>query len=350
MDGMSEFDLGPLTWVKGEIDNALDIARRQVESWNGSDVTPLRTASTHLHQVSGALQIVDLRGVSRVCEATERLLGAMEARQETRVPEAARAVLDAIQGMQHYLDNLLAEGVPRELSLAPIYKELSTRMGEAEPAPSELFYPDIDIRVSRLSPEPALDEAHRSALLRKARRAYQLGLLQWLTQRDPESGLRAMGNALREVEQAAPGAAQYTFWWTASGLADVLREGRLSPDFWVKRLFGRLDLQLKRLMDGSRQLAERLMRDVLYYQAISPGGEGRCAEVNSLFALDRYLPDALAHPAEKRKQPEIKVLQDALEASKEQWLRFASGKADALTAMRQSLAAALEAAARVFSM
>jgi chemosensory pili system protein ChpA (sensor histidine kinase/response regulator) len=347
MDHTSDFDLGPLTWVKGEIDNALDIARRQVESWNGSDGTPLRTAATHLHQVQGALQIVDLRGVSRVCEAAEQLLAAMETRPETRVPEAGTAVLDAITGMQGYLDGLLAGTARSELALAPVYRELMLRMGEAEPAPSELFYPDIDIRASRLSPEPALDETHRQGLLRKARRKYQRGLVQWLTRRDPEAGMREMRTAVHEIEQAAPGSAQYTFWWAAAGLLETLQHSDGAPDFWTKRLLGRLDLQLKRLMEGSRQLTERLMRDVLYYQAGTAGGMGRGAEVDSLFELRRHLPETSSRVADDHDAQAIKALREALEQVKEHWLRYASGKADAIQPLQQAMALSSTAAGRL---
>ena len=59
-----EFDLGSLTWVKGELDNALEAARAALADWNGDDSTPLKSAAAHLHQIYGALQIVDLRGLS----------------------------------------------------------------------------------------------------------------------------------------------------------------------------------------------------------------------------------------------------------------------------------------------
>jgi chemosensory pili system protein ChpA (sensor histidine kinase/response regulator) len=59
MSAETEFDLGSLTWVKGELDNALDAARHALADWNGEDSNPLKAAAAHLHQVYGALQIVD---------------------------------------------------------------------------------------------------------------------------------------------------------------------------------------------------------------------------------------------------------------------------------------------------
>jgi chemosensory pili system protein ChpA (sensor histidine kinase/response regulator) len=337
MDAISDFDLGPLTWVKGEIDNALDTARRQLTGWDGGEVSPLRTAATHLHQVYGALQIVDLRGVSLVCEACERLLAAMESTPALRDGASARVILDAIEVIRAYLDTLMAGGAHTELVLAPTLEALQARIGEPAPAPSELFHPDIDIRAPRLTQEPALDETHRRRLLHQARRDYQRGLALWLTGRDPVTGLRAMRAALGQVEQSAPGTAQYTFWWAASGLLEALAAGRIEADLWVKRLLGRLDLQLKRLMGGSRQLAERLLRDILYYQADLPAAEGRAAEVGSLFQLRRYLPEDRPRAEATGLAPIIKTLWDTLEQAKDFWLRHASGKADAHIGLRQTL-------------
>ena len=74
MTAASEFDVGPLTWVKGEIDAALDRAEQalgQYESAEGGDLTQIKFARTHLHQVQGALTIVGLDGVTQFIEAVE---------------------------------------------------------------------------------------------------------------------------------------------------------------------------------------------------------------------------------------------------------------------------------------
>jgi len=84
----TEFDLGSLTWVKGELDNALVAARAVLANWNGEDSNPLKAAAAHLHQVYGALQIVDLQGVSQVAGETERLLAEMALREDLRNAES----------------------------------------------------------------------------------------------------------------------------------------------------------------------------------------------------------------------------------------------------------------------
>ena len=65
MTHATEPDLGPLTWVKGEIDAALGRAREILErGCAGSEAAGLQFAQSHLHQVRGALDIVGLDGLT----------------------------------------------------------------------------------------------------------------------------------------------------------------------------------------------------------------------------------------------------------------------------------------------
>ena len=58
MNVATELDLGPLTWVKGEIDLALRRAEEALAAWvAGGDPTQVRFCRTHVHQVNGALDI-----------------------------------------------------------------------------------------------------------------------------------------------------------------------------------------------------------------------------------------------------------------------------------------------------
>jgi chemosensory pili system protein ChpA (sensor histidine kinase/response regulator) len=79
MNAATEFDLGPLTWVKAEIDLALGRAEQALGEYQlGGDATRLKFCRTHVHQVYGALSIVGLDGVTQVTESLEALLLAIE--------------------------------------------------------------------------------------------------------------------------------------------------------------------------------------------------------------------------------------------------------------------------------
>jgi chemosensory pili system protein ChpA (sensor histidine kinase/response regulator) len=338
MDSMLEFDLGPLTWVKGEIDNALEAAITELGGWNGEGETPLKSAAAYLHQVYGALQIVDLQGVSRVCAEAEGLLADMVAKPEMRQQSTAEVLIRAIRTLHAYLDGLMAGAPNAEVALMPVYAELAVARGSEPPPPSELFFPDIGARVRRAAAEQSLDDDARTRALRASRGKYQKGLLQLLQNRDVPMGLQLMGEAVAEVEALVPAGAQYTFWWAVGGLLEALKKGSIDTDIWTKRLCGHLDMQMRRMLEGSKQLAERLFRDVLYHLAQDKSGQGRAAEARTLFELDRYLPvAALETPVEDPVAIRQAELRDALNAALTDWLRAASGRRDGLEGVRAAL-------------
>src|SRR3990170_1315242 len=97
MAARAGFDAGPLSWVKHEIDSAM---QRAVQALAACAAAPagspdqamrLKAAQAHLHQAYGALQIVGLDGVTRVAQELEALLADFD-RDPGRRSAAALAV------------------------------------------------------------------------------------------------------------------------------------------------------------------------------------------------------------------------------------------------------------------
>ncbi|MCX7154043.1 MAG: Hpt domain-containing protein, partial [Proteobacteria bacterium] len=80
MNSRVEFDIGPLSWVKGEIDQSLARALEFLKKFvaDPADASLLKASQSQLHQVHGALQIVGLDGVTRVSEELESFLGKLD--------------------------------------------------------------------------------------------------------------------------------------------------------------------------------------------------------------------------------------------------------------------------------
>jgi chemosensory pili system protein ChpA (sensor histidine kinase/response regulator) len=72
------FDPGPLSWVMGEIREALGRSRTALFEAGGQEpedqATALRLAKSHLHQAHGALQMVDIEGVAAITQLAEDAL------------------------------------------------------------------------------------------------------------------------------------------------------------------------------------------------------------------------------------------------------------------------------------
>src|SRR6266550_2109404 len=75
-----EFDLGPLSWVQGEIDQALTRGLEGLALFraNPKDGTSLKHARSHVHQAAGAIQMVGLDAVVAYTDELERQLSRLE--------------------------------------------------------------------------------------------------------------------------------------------------------------------------------------------------------------------------------------------------------------------------------
>ena len=178
----SDFDIGPLTWVKGEIDAALAKAREQLTLFAGNtaDAGPLKFAQTHLHQVKGAIQMVGLDGLARFCEEVERLLAALEKRELEADGDRLDLVDQGLVALGKYLDDLMAGAPDVPLRLFPAYRALLEARGVERISEADLFFPDLSVRAPRLPGEPAVSEDAFPRHVRGERSKYQKGLLHWL--------------------------------------------------------------------------------------------------------------------------------------------------------------------------
>ncbi|MDO9220724.1 MAG: hybrid sensor histidine kinase/response regulator, partial [Thiobacillus sp.] len=124
------------------------------------------------------------------------------------------------------------------------------------------------------------------------------------------------------------------------GFIDSLIAHGVEADFHVKQLLARVDLQMRRLIEGSPQVAERLLRDALFFVAKSQTLDGRAAEVRESLGLDRYLPGrGLLDPeALARMRPLLDAMQAGLKAARDNWHAYVEGQPEQLEQFQGQLA------------
>jgi chemosensory pili system protein ChpA (sensor histidine kinase/response regulator) len=336
----TEFDLGPLTWVKDEIDQALTkgLAALAEFAARPEDETPLRHAQTHIHQAAGAVQIVGLDGAITVMEEVERHLTLLESPAPDSLTARVEAIGAACRRLSRYLDDLTEGEPPLTLKLYPEYEALMKLRGSDSASPTDLFFPDLARRPKHLGQgagQPAADRG--PAFLRTQRRAYEQGLLNWL--RGGAQGLAAMRQAIQEIEDAHASSPAGAFWWTVGAFLTSVADQGLLTGYTVKQLCARIDLQIRRFVEGSTKVADRLRREVLYHVAISVPISKRVEEVQALYGL----PAMLLQKVEPRQldldrfQPVLKRAQELVANIKDLWLRFTSGRREALAPIAQNL-------------
>jgi len=335
-----DFDIGPLTWVKGEIDQALEKSLEALRGYaaNPAESAQLKFCRTHFHQAHGALQIVGLDGVTRVSEELEGLLGDFEKAGERPKPEAVAAAEQAYEAISAHLGGLLAGEANHPVLLFPVYRDLAAARGKEAPDPVDLYYPDLTRRPPKRerAPTPLAGEALVQHY-RDARARYQRGLLK-LLKKDP-TGAEDMRAAVAAVEAAQSVPAQRAFWWVALGFFDALVARAVPDSPMLMRLCNRIEHQLKRMVEGSTNVAERLMREALFAVARARPATEHLREVQEVFELAGSLPPALETRQESLPQtPGLRMMRELVGQAKTTWNKVASGHQPSVAAFREQAA------------
>jgi chemosensory pili system protein ChpA (sensor histidine kinase/response regulator) len=320
-ESLSDFDLGPLSWVQGEIDQALS---RSIESLaqfkaNPGDPTPLKHARTHAHQAAGAIQMVGLDAVVAFTDEIERQLVRLEDLKPADAAAGCDVVDRACRKLKIFLDELVNGAAPVPLKLYPEYEAMQSARGVKAAAPTDLFYPDLSPRAPRITQREVIPPNRMPSYLVKQRRLYQRGLLAWL--RGDENGAVSMRDAIAGIEDITSQGSLRAFWWTVGAMYEGLVERGLDAGFGVKQLAARVDLQIRRVSEGSAKVADRLRREVLYFVAICAPVGPQVQAVQRAFKLSGLIPSAEVLSADVvRLQPILREAREQLAGAKDAWL------------------------------
>ncbi len=342
MNAATEFDVGPLTWVKSEIDLALERADQALSQYaaglaSGSgDLTQIKFCRTHLHQVQGALTIVGLDGVTQFSEALESLLDAIEQQKCPADDASIGLVKRSLAMIGHYLNDLVSGQPNQPLRLLSLYREVQAARGLKNASATDLFFPDLSVRPPRRDVQVRkLQPAELQVFLRQERAHFQRGLLAWLRAPQQRSGIKEMLGAVQRIEATQQAGSARAFWWITGGFLSALAEGAVREEANIKQVCARIDLQIRRLLEGSKNVAERLMRDVLYFVANSDSNNESVLSVRDTYQLQSLVPtkETVAPAPEETVR---RKLRDVIAATEEAWSKYCTGTMQALPLFKEN--------------
>lgn len=348
-------DTGPLSWVMGEIREALNRSNAGIQDAVAQDSdtqqTSLRLARSYLHQAHGALQIVDIDGLAIITETVEDLLDRVDARQLQLTEELARSIGDGYLALIEYLDELIS-GMPHQpVRLFPYYRALLEARGAERIHPTDLFFPNLAIRPRFSAAE--VKRPAKPATYMMLRQHFEKALLPFLksTERSVElANAAAMRDIIGKIEDMQENQQARAFWWVMHGLAEAVSADQILNELYVKQLFARINLQIRHLSQGSSSIAERLLRDALFFIAGAKDPSPRVRQIRDTYQLDGLVPADY----DQKRYGQVDV--DALAAAKERltqakniWNRIAGGDASAAESFEHEMRALAEAGLRLNS-
>lgn len=325
-----ELDSGPITWVKAEIESALFRALEGIAQLRTAPSVERRNAvRTELHQVSGALELVGIEGLAVLVQEFERHFGT---NVEVVSPEALDLVDRGCRRLLSHLKEMISGSPPVPLRFISEYLALG-KLHQSKYGPADLFFPDLSRRPAKLNNGDVPEPSRMPAFLLRQRRDFQHGLLQWL--RGSDVGLDQMRRVIAEIEAAYPLPSQRSFWWATHALLEATHGGFVEPSTALKQLMARVDLQVRRFVEGSTRVADRLRREVLYHVARARSGHALVDEVKALYELDVLVPKRIPREIDVvALQPAIAHLTGIVNRCKDAWASHTAGRSTALQKLR----------------
>jgi len=338
-------DTTTLSWITAEVDQALERVRQIIATFEAApeDAAVLGACPEHLHQVSGALNMVGLSEATQFCETLE---GSFAKLNSSPPSIAAVGVIDrGVLALKQFVDGL-AHGEPNvPVRLYPAYRELTGLLGKPDCAEVDLFFPDLTPPAFPHPKPRALEPAELPAFLRMQRARFQRGLLAWL--RHQPGALEDMREALDATHSVAARLPERrALWWVAGGLMDALQEPNDAECLArANALCIKLDFQIRDLAAGSQAVNDRLMRELLYAVARSSAGTERLRQIRRIFRLDQLIPGAEpAAPDVDSLQPAIEDARSRLQALKGAWQQYLMGELAGAARFREITASLQEKA------
>lgn len=265
-------DVGPLVWILKEVDHSLESARQLLRKFlheqtersrdgGVADTSSLRTARSHIHQATGAVEVVELAGAPGFLKALEAAVAHCVEHPEALNSEALNTIERGMNALHEYLQSASTGKRLIPLKLFANYASIVKLSGTERIHPADLWHHDFewrDISPNRDSAATHLPEKDYTIS------SFDRAILYLLRGKGPDAA-----NQLTPIVEAAYDHAQSSntksFWAIAASVVEALSKHAIKIDDHVKRAFTRMSLQIRSQMSGKSEVSERLARDLLFF-------------------------------------------------------------------------------------
>jgi len=321
MSAYSTIDRETFIWVKTEVESTLAQTREELQEFVASDdKASVFGITTHLHQIVGSLQMLELKSLSTLIMESE-LLSEDFSSDESKVGKSSFVILleSAFAALETSLAKIEAGQHENPIAIVELINQIRAVRGLDEVEISSLFSPMIDVFPPVLERKPLSDEEYqeRSATLRSH---FQVYLLKWL--RDSDTGaLNSIAMVAEKLLQMSTFGAVSRLWWVALSYIDYVKHNEIHNRGVHGRIFRGIDDLLRSLEQQGesalvRDPGEELIKIMLFYTGV---GEVRTERMNDIvlaFGLQEYFP-ALQNLSETVDYQQIQAQLEEVQKNKE---------------------------------
>lgn len=276
-----------LNLVRDELFVTMEEAEQSLEHFiaerhNGS---LLQQAVESLHQVRGTLNLIELAGAELLAQevldqATDIPAGAGEERDAQLA-----ALSNALHVLRRYLEGVDAHRQEMPELLLPAINDLR-QAGAQQPLPESFFF---SVRLDHARPHSAtlpLDGAAKLAEGKRLRHMYQVGLLGFIREQNPQASLKLMVRAMARLDSLFANEPRGRMCWIGAAAIEAQCDGQLLPRKARKQLLSRLDRELKLMLGNPQYEAPRsLLKELLYLVALADSHGPLASALREVFGL-----------------------------------------------------------------
>lgn len=246
----------------------------------------LQQAVGNLQQVRGTLKLIELTGAELLAQEILRLGMDIPVDAGPERDEQLTALTGALHVLRSYLEGLDINRQEIPELLLPAINDLRQSVGQP-PLPASFFF---SVRLDQARPPAALpqvDFRSRQAQARLLRHMYQVGLVGFLRDANHQPGLKLMARALARLDDLFGHEPRGRLCWVAAGAAEAMLDGQLRPRSSTRKLFGRIDRELKLLLGNEAyEVPRNMLKEMLYLTALADSSGPRASQLRQVFNLN----------------------------------------------------------------
>jgi chemosensory pili system protein ChpA (sensor histidine kinase/response regulator) len=267
--GLEVRDLGPLSWVIEEVRKSFDAAikglKRSIRELNEQksdlaavDINQFRSVRQHLHQVTGALKLLEFEEVAIIVGAMESAVTEFTHRPSLATEFASSKLESASFAVLEYLESLLASKSVSSVGLFAQYRDIKVLTGFDRAHPADLW-----VRQPFQWHQPEMTAIRTLGYSPQVRADMDSALLKVLQSTDTGAAEELCQISL-SLAQSQSNSKAATFWKICAAFFEALAQKLIPVDIYAKRSAAGIIIHYNNLTHGDWVFSDKFMQNMLF--------------------------------------------------------------------------------------
>ncbi|MBU0499592.1 MAG: Hpt domain-containing protein [Gammaproteobacteria bacterium] len=283
-----------IKWIRKDLFELVREARMALEDFaeGSGDPAQMGRCVERLHQMRGTLLMIQLDGAALLAGEMELLADALHRQTIGRHEEAFEALMLGMVQLPDHIDRVQAGDSDSPLRIVTALNEMRAARDAPLFSELELFGEDLERhlaeRTEKGQPNPDLSE-----VARQRRPMLHQGLLKWFRDFEPAEGVRQILEVTDALAEGAGTERVRLFFRAVGALADAIVAAPLDAGVSVKQLLGKIDREIKRIIDQGEgaffeEMPLDLYKNVLFHIVKSEDRGERVVELRRAFGFTPF--------------------------------------------------------------